>query len=134
FRTYPQLGEGEQEAFRTALRRKVDGIIVFPGNPKLLKPWMQRASRSDIPVVCVATDAPDSGRRGIVAIDTLVSGSIAADLMGRFLVGRKGAIAITLFDMAITEHAEKYAAFEATLRSLYPHLEFLEPIEDHGNE
>ena len=54
--------------------------------------------------------------------------------MGRFLVGRKGAIAITVFDMAITEHAEKYAAFAATLRSLYPHLEVLKPIEDHGTE
>jgi len=134
FRTYPQLGEGEQEAFRTALRKKVDGIIIFPSNPKGLQPWIQRAARARIPVVCVTADAPNSGRRGIVAIDTLVSGSIAADLMGRFLVGRKGAIAITVFDMAITEHAEKYAAFEATLRSLYPHLEVLKPIEDHGTE
>lgn len=133
FRTYPQLG-GEEEAFRGALRRKVDGIIIFPGNPKGLRPWIQRASRARIPVVCVATDAPDSDRRGIVAIDTLVSGSIAADLMGRFLAEKKGAIAITVFDMAITEHAEKYAAFEATLRSLYPQLEVLKPIEDHGVE
>jgi LacI family transcriptional regulator len=134
FRTYPQLGEGEDEAFRAALRKKADGIIIFPGNLKGLQPWIQRASRAGTPVVCVATDAPNSGRRGIVAIDTLVSGAIAADLMGRFLVGRRGAIAITVFDLAITEHAEKYAAFEATLRSLYPHLEVLKPIEDHGTE
>jgi len=132
FRTYPQLGVGEEEAFRAALRKKVDGIIVFPSNPEALQPWFQRASRARIPVVCVATDAPDSGRQGIVAIDTLVSGSIAADLMGRFLIGREGAVAITVFDMAITEHAEKYAAFEATLRSLYSNLQILPPIEDHG--
>ena len=71
---------------------------------------------------------------GIVAVDTLASGSIAADLMGRFLGGRKGTIAITLFDMAITEHAEKYAAFENTLRSFYPQLHLLKPIEDHDVE
>jgi|SRR5579863_2103340 len=134
FRTYPQLGVGEQDAFRSALRKKVDGIIVFPSNPQELQPMFQRAGRAGIPVVCVATDAPESGRQGIVAIDTLVSGSIAADLMGRFLVGREGAIAITVFDMAITEHAEKYAAFETTLRSLYPNLRVLPPIEDHGTE
>ncbi|HLV88362.1 MAG TPA: LacI family DNA-binding transcriptional regulator [Candidatus Sulfotelmatobacter sp.] len=131
FRTYPQLG-GEQEAFRSALRKKVDGIIIFPGNPEGLQPWIQRASRSHIPVVCVATDAPQSGRQGIVAIDTLVSGSIAADLMGRFLGGKQGAIAITVFDLAITEHAEKASAFEYTLKSLYPKLQVLKPIEDHG--
>lgn len=134
FRTYPQLGVGEREAFRSALRQKVDGIIIFPSNPKTLQPLVQRAVRAHIPVVCVATDAPNSGRQGIVAIDTLVSGSIAADLMGRFLLGRKGTIAITVFDMAITEHAEKYAAFESTMRSLYPSLQVLPPIEDHGTE
>jgi LacI family transcriptional regulator len=134
FHTYPGLGDGEQEAFRAALRRKVDGIITFPGDQDGLRPWIQRASRARIPVVCVATDAPNSDRRGIVAIDTLVSGSIAADLMGRFVGRREGSVAITVFNMAITEHAEKYAAFEATLRSLYPNLRVLKPIEDNGTE
>ena len=84
--------------------------------------------------MCVATDDPNSGRLGIVAIDTLASGSIAADLMGRFVGGREGSIAITVSDMAITEHAEKYAAFEGTLRSFYPNLQLLSPIEDHDEE
>jgi LacI family transcriptional regulator len=134
FRTYPQLGEGEEEAFETAIREKVDGIITFPSRPQALRPWIRRASRVRIPVVCVATDAPDSGRLGIVAIDTLASGSVAADLMGRFLAGQKGSVAITLFDMDITEHAEKYSAFESTLRSLYPNLSLLKPVQDHGTE
>jgi LacI family transcriptional regulator len=134
FRSYPSLEKGEKEAFRAALRGKVDGIITFPSDPDGLRPWIQRASSSGIPVVCVATDAPNSKRRGIVAIDTLVSGSIAADLMGRFLGGREGAIAITVFNMAITEHAEKYIAFKTTLRTLYPNLQVLKPIEDNGVE
>ncbi|HEX4786664.1 MAG TPA: LacI family DNA-binding transcriptional regulator [Candidatus Sulfotelmatobacter sp.] len=134
FRTYPNLGEGEEEAFETAIREKVDGIISFPSRPRVLRPWIRRASRAQIPVVCVATDAPHSGRLGIVAIDTLASGSIAADLMGRFLHEPAGPIAITVFDMAITEHAEKCAAFENTLRSFYPNLHLLKPIEDHDVE
>jgi LacI family transcriptional regulator len=71
---------------------------------------------------------------GIVAVDTLASGSIAADLMGRFLGGHEGPIAITVFDLAITEHAEKCAAFENTLRSFYPNLSLLKPLEDHDDE
>jgi LacI family transcriptional regulator len=133
FRTYPHLG-GEEATFRSALRKKVDGIIIFPADPQSLQPWIERASRSHIPVVCVATDAPGSGRQGIVAIDTLVSGSIAADLMGRFVGAREGTIAVTLFDMAITEHAEKYFAFQSTLQSFYPRLQVLKPVEDHGIE
>jgi len=134
FRTYPRLGEGEEEAFESAIREGVDGIITFPSRPQVLRPWIRRASRAQIPVVCVATDAPNSGRVGMVAIDTLASGSIAADLMGRFLRGQEGSIAVTVFDMAITEHAEKYAAFENTLRSFYPNLKVLKPIEDHDEE
>jgi LacI family transcriptional regulator len=134
FRTYPRLGEGEEEAFAAAIHENVDGIITFPSRPEVLRPWIHRASHVGIPVVCVATDAPSSGRLGIVSIDTLASGSIAADLMGRFLGPREGSIAVTLFDMAITEHAEKYAAFENTLRSFYPKLRALKPIEDHDVE
>ena len=134
FRTTPSLGEGEEEAFESAIANKVDGIITFPSRPETLRPWIRRASRANIPVVCVATDAPNSGRLGIVAIDTLASGSIAADLMGRFLGARSGSVAITVFDMAITEHAEKYSSFESTLRSFYPNLQLLKPIEDHDVE
>lgn len=134
FRTCPHLGEGEEAAFESAIAEKVDGIITFPSRPHALRPWIRRASRAGIPVVCVATDAPNSGRLGIVAVDTLASGSIAADLMGRFLRAQSGSIAITVFDMAITEHAEKYSAFESTLKSFYPNLIPLSPIEDHDVE
>jgi len=134
FRTYPGLGQGEEEAFEAAIQEKVDGIITFPSRPETLRPWIRRASRARIPVVCVATDAPNSGRLGIVAVDTLASGAIAADLMGRFLANRTGSVAITVFDMAITEHAEKYAAFESTMNSFYPNLHLLKPIEDHDVE
>ncbi len=76
FRTYPSLGEGEEEAFEASINDKVDGIITFPSRPQILRSWIRRASRARIPAVCVATDAPSSGRLGIVAIDTLASGSI----------------------------------------------------------
>ena len=134
FRTCPRLGEGEKEALEAAISEKVDGIIIFPSSPQTLRPFIRRAARAHIPIVCVATDAPNSGRLGIVAVDTLASGSIAADLMGRFVAGRQGSIAITVFDMAITEHAEKYGAFESTLKSFYPNLQLLKPIEDHDVE
>ncbi len=134
FRTCPRLGEGEEEALEAAIDEKVDGIIIFPSRPETLRPCIRRAARAHIPVVCVATDAPSSGRVGIVAVDTLASGSIAADLMGRFLGKRQGEVAITVFDMAITEHAEKYSAFESTLRAFYPKLDLLKPVEDHDVE
>jgi LacI family transcriptional regulator len=134
FRTYARLGEDDEANFAAAIQDNVDGMIIFPSRPQVLRPWIRSASRANIPVVCVATDAPDSDRLGMVAIDTLASGSIAADLMGRFIGSREGSVAITVFDMGITEHAEKYAAFDDTLQSFYPNLSLLKPIEDHDIE
>jgi LacI family transcriptional regulator len=133
YRTYPRLGEGEEEAFEAALKAGVDGIITFPSRPQSLHSWMRRASRSNIPVVCVATDAPNTGRLAVVSIDTLASGSLAADLMGSFL-GGKGKVAVTLSSLAITEHAEKHKAFGSTLLGLYPQMQLQETIEDHDVE
>lgn len=134
FRTGSLVGEGEEEALESAITDKVDGIIIFPSRPQTLRPWIRRASRAHIPVVCVATDASNSGRLGIVAVDTLASGSIAADLMGRFIGPHEKSVAITVFDLAITEHAEKYSAFESTMSSFYPNLQVLKPIDDHDVE
>ena len=130
FRTYPHLGEGEAEAFEEAVRSGVSGIITFPSRPHLMRTWMRRAMRAQIPVICVATDAPSTGRLAVVSIDTMVSGSLAADLLGRFLQG-KGKLAVTLSDLAITEHAEKSKAFEQTLQHYYPEMQLVETVEEH---
>jgi len=132
-RTYPQLGEGEAEAFEEAVRSGVNGIITFPSRPQQMRTWMRRAMRAQIPVVCVATDAPSTGRLAVVSIDTMVSGSLAGDLIGR-LAGGKGTVAVTLSDLAITEHAEKREAFEATLKRYYPGMSLIETVEEHDIE
>ena len=133
FRTFPSLGEGEKEAFEAAMAAESDGIIMFPSHPRSLRTRMRRASRSKIPLVCVSTDARDTARLAVVSVDTMASGSLAADLMGRFL-HRRGKVAMTLSALAITEHAEKLAGFQKTLKSLHPEISLLAPLEDHDVE
>jgi LacI family transcriptional regulator len=133
FRTYPRLGEGEEEAFEAALQAKVDGIIIFSSRPEKLRNRLRRASRNRIPVMCVTTDAPNTGRLAVVSIDTLASGALVADLMGRFSQG-SGPVAVTLSDLGITEHAEKYSGFQKTMRTFYPNMRVLDPVEDHDIE
>jgi len=133
FRTYPLMGEAEEEAFASAMKAEANGIVAFPSRPKNFRSWMKQAAKSKTPVVCVSTDAPDSGRLAVVSIDTTASGSLAADLLGRFLA-RKGKVAATLSALSIHEHAEKFQAFRSTLQSLHPAMQVLEPIEDHDME
>lgn len=130
FRTYAGIGEGEAEAFEEAVKSGVNGIITFPSRPEQMRTWMRRAMRARIPVICVTTDAPGTGRLAVVSINTMVSGALAADLLGRLLKGN-GKAAVTLFDLAITEHAEKQRAFVETLQKYYPGMSLVDTIEDH---
>ncbi|MGA8023849.1 MAG: LacI family DNA-binding transcriptional regulator [Candidatus Acidiferrales bacterium] len=133
FRTYPSLGEGDEDAFEAALEAKADGVITFPSRPGNMRKWIRRAARSKVPVICVVTDAPKTGRLAVVSIDTLVSGSLAADLLGKFLRGQ-GRVAVTMSALVITEHAEKFNAFKDTLQKFYPAMEIEDAIEDHDIE
>jgi LacI family transcriptional regulator len=131
YRTYELLSEGGEEAFAEAMDADVDGIILFPSHPGVLRPWIRRASRLRIPVVCVSTDAPESGRLAVVATEARVSGALAADLIGRLSRGA-GEVAVTFGDAAISEHTEKCSTFESTLRSFYPGMKMVGEIEDHN--
>lgn len=132
-RTYSRWGESELAAFESALEARVDGIIAFPSDPTTLKPLMRRAARENVPVVFVATDAPDTGRLAVVSIDTMASGALAADMMARILQG-SGKVAVTVCASNISEHAEKYRAFKSTMGELYPGITVLSPVEDRGDD
>ena len=89
FRTYSRLGEGEAEALEEAVKSGVNGIITFPSGPQQMRTGIRRAMRAQIPVICVATDSPNTGRLAVVSIDTMVSGSLAGDLLVKIAARRR---------------------------------------------
>ena len=127
------MGVGEEEALESAIEAKVDGIIIVPGSPQNLKSLIRRASRSRIPVVCLINDGPGTEKLTTVSVDTVASGALVAELMGRLLHG-KGQIALTSGDLAVADHIEKYEAFTSTLNSLFPEMRICPPIENHESE
>ncbi len=62
--TGPQDQNPEQQAniMDQIIARKPAGILIAPGNPQTLKPYINKAIEAGIPVICVDTDAPDSSR------------------------------------------------------------------------
>ncbi len=133
YETFSRLGVGEEEALERAIEAKVDGIIIVPGSPQNLKSLIRRASRSRIPVVCLINDGPGTEKLTTVSVDTVASGALVAELMGRLLHG-KGQIALTSGDLAVADHIEKYEAFTSTLNSLFPDMRICPPIENHESE
>ncbi|HYH00848.1 MAG TPA: substrate-binding domain-containing protein [Terriglobales bacterium] len=132
-RMFPRLGIGEQEAFEAAIQAEVDGIIVVPGDLAALNPMIRRAARSRIPVVCLINDGPGTDKLSAVSVDTTASGALVAELMGRFLQGA-GKIAVTSGDLEVPNHREKVDAFHSALRSLFPGMVVIDPIQNHESE
>jgi LacI family transcriptional regulator len=130
FRTYPHMGKGDVELLEADLERHYDGLILTPGDPANFDPLIRRLTAQGTPVVCVASDAPRSGRLASVSVDAASSGGIAAELFARTLQ-RRANVAVITGDLSTQDHAEKLKGFAATLATIAPHLSLLPVMETH---
>src|SRR5438477_395925 len=104
------LGEGDTQAFRELVESGVDGILLTAGNPRDLKPLIDDAEQKGIRVVCVSTDAPESRRSTIVCVEPRLNGSIAGELMGKFVPpGSK--VAVVAGMLTAEDHRKKTDGF-----------------------
>jgi LacI family transcriptional regulator len=131
FRTHSRLGVGDVDLIRRALEEQTNGIILAPGHPNDLKPWIRKAARSRIPVVCVATDAPKTERLTAVSADPYTSGAIVAELFLR-TVRKPGPVLVVTGDLSTYDHAEKLRGFKEFLGTSN-HLTLQEVIQAHDD-
>jgi LacI family transcriptional regulator len=133
FRSFPRLASGEKQAFQDAMNAKVNGIILATGRAEELRLAIRDAARQRIPVVAVSADAPKTARLAVVSIDSSASGSLAGELLGRFLRGA-GKLAIITGDLAITDHADKFKSFTNSVQTLFPSMEVVPVLQNHEDE
>jgi LacI family transcriptional regulator len=133
FRSYPRLGEGDVELFEEALETGANGIIIAPGDPVALRPCMRKAERQGVAVVCVVTDAPDSGRLTSVSADPCTVGAVAGELLSRFLPAGGRAAFFTGW-LGTQDHADKLRGFESSLNTLGNRLQLAAVVEAHDEE
>jgi LacI family transcriptional regulator len=130
FRTYPRMGKGDVALLESDIGRHYDGLILTPGDPAKFDPLIRRLTERGTPVVCVASDAPRSGRLASIAVDAAASGGIAAELLGCALQ-KSANVAVITGDLSTQDHAEKVRGFAATLATIAPHLSLLPVFETH---
>lgn len=130
FIDYPRLGSGDVAALESAANKKYDGILFTPGRPRELAGVIRRIVGQGIPMICVASDAPDTGRISLVSVDAYISGALAAELLSHKLQNPSRVATIT-GDLATFDHSEKLRGFAATLALLAPHLTLLPVVESH---
>jgi LacI family transcriptional regulator len=130
--SYPRLSDGDVAAMERYKWQQFDGIIVAPGTSKEFAAISRAANAAEKPVVYIATDAVRAHRLTSIAIESAVSGGIAAQLLGSIIRDRRCVVVVT-GDLRIQDHAEKLRGFAASLATLSPQLALLPSIESHDS-
>lgn len=77
----------------------------------------ERVIAAGIPLVTLVSDLTGAARDHYAGIDNAAAGRTAASLIGRFLSGRHGAVAVLAGSMLVRDHRERFEAFSATMAS-----------------
>ena len=133
FREYPTLGGGDIPLFEEALRDGSNGLIIAPGNPASITPYLRNAARRGIPVVCVVTDAPEDLRLTSVSPDPHTVGAVAGELLARFLPAG-GQVAFFTGWLATQDHGDKLRGFESSLKTIGSAVTIGPIVEAHDDE
>jgi LacI family transcriptional regulator len=88
-----------------------------------------RARAAGVSVVTLVSDLPNSRRDHYVGIDNVAAGRTAASLIGRFVGRSVGKVAVLAGSMLVRDHVERRMGFEQVMRTEYPKLDILPPIE-----
>ena len=132
FESYPGLGEGDAQLFARALEQNANGLLVAPGDPEALAPWIDQASKNGVAVACVVTDAPGSARLTSVSADPYTVGAVAGEFLGRCLPGG-GRVAFFTGWLGTQDHADKLRGFNASLEALGSGLQLASVVEAHDD-
>jgi LacI family transcriptional regulator len=132
-RSYPGPLDGEEEALAEALADDLHGLIIVPHQPVTLAPLLKKAAERGLPVVCVNTDAPEVEHLVTVCVDSLTTGSLAGELMGRFLAG-KGRVMVVTGQLSTIDHFQKVTGFRRAVSEMWPDLGVDAVVEAHDHE
>lgn len=105
-----------------------DGLVIVAREDLIINRAIRNVIARKVPVVCLTTDLPNSGRNAYVGSDQAGAGSTAACLMGQ-IVGDRGGKILLVYSAPYRSQEERELGFRRVLRSEFNHLE----IDDRVN-
>lgn len=122
--------EGFDPAAMAAKLSDLTGQSHGVGITALDHPLLREAIRSVIaggtPVVTLASDITQVPRLGYIGIDNRAAGRLAGYLLGRFLQGGSGKVALFAGSLSYRGHEEREMGFRHILAESYPNLAIVE--------
>jgi LacI family transcriptional regulator len=109
------------------------GIAVVAVDAPEVHAAIGRLREHGLAVVTLVSDLPGSGRDHFAGVDNIAAGRTAGSLMGRFLGGRQGTIAVLAGSMRVGDHRDRLTGFSERLLEINPELVILPVMESQDD-
>lgn len=111
------------------LSLKANGVGVIAIDHPRTRNILREIVEAGIRLVTLVSDVPGAPRSAYVGIDNRVAGRTAALLMGRFLGGRTGHLAMIVGSRSYRGHEEREMGFRSVLGEEFPNLTVTSAVE-----
>ena len=113
-------GEVLAEALREIRQENYAGIAVAALDHPAVREAINALKSDGVAVVTLVSDVPSSRRDRFIGIDNTAAGRTAGSLIGRFLPGHSGKVALVAGSLALRDHAERRFGFEQVIAQDFP--------------
>ena len=115
---------------RTA--EEADGLVIVAREDLIINRAIRNVVARHVPVVCLTTDLPTSGRIAYVGSDQTSAGATAAYLMGQ-VVGARASKILLVYSAPYRGQEERELGFRRVLRTEFSHLEVDERVNSNDD-
>jgi LacI family transcriptional regulator len=105
------------------------GVGLIGLDSPLVRESVRRLIAGGVTVLTLVSDISHVGRVSYVGIDNRAAGRLAGYLIGRFLPGARGKVALIAGALAYRGHEEREMGFRHILRERFPGMEIVAPPE-----
>ncbi len=126
--------EIEPERFAATLLAgagSADGVILVARDHPAINDAVRALQGRGVPVICLTTDLPSSGRAAYVGPDQYAAGATAAWLLGRMLPAGASGRVLFVYSVPFRCHQDREQGFRHVLRSEFPALTIDEKLSSN---
>ena len=113
---------------------KADGVAVMGDETQSVRNMIADLKATGVSVVALVTDQSGSERDHFVGIDNVAAGKTAGVLMGRYLGGRAGRVAVVVNTKQSRDMVERRMGFDQIMGDQFPVVEVLDSVEGRDDQ
>ncbi len=114
-----------------AVAAESDGIILVARDHLAINDAVRDSTANGVPVICLTTDLPSSGRTAYVGSDQYASGATAGWLCGRMLPTAGTGRVLFIYSVPFRCHQDREQGFRHVLRTEFAHLTIDEKVSSN---